>query len=76
MTKIYRDREGNIINIGEWNLRIKIEKDKKGKEVEVITNPLPKGATYTEGEVVVESDGSLFVKDSSLHKVYKKRKIN
>jgi hypothetical protein len=59
-----------IINIGEWNFDIKTESavDAEGNEIEVeiIRNPLPKGAIEVEVEVV-ETQYGRFAKDSSQH---------
>jgi len=48
--KIIKDKNGNLINIGEWD-------DKQGK------NPLPQGATEQDGEVVTGYDGGLYLAD-------------
>lgn len=47
---IYRDKDGNLINIGEWE-------DKDG------LNPLPDGAYSEEAEVVTGFDGGLYLAD-------------
>ena len=48
--KIYRDKNGVCINIGEWD-------DQKGQ------NPLPEGATEHDAEVVTGYDGGLYLVD-------------
>lgn len=53
--KVYRDKNGNVINIGEWDYIITY--DKNGGEVE--NNPLPKDATFKNEEIVILSDGGL-----------------
>ena len=70
MEKIIVDKDGNVINIGDWDFQKTTALDKDGNEIEVILNPLPEGAIESEGELVTEKDGSVFVKDSKLHKAY------
>ena len=48
--KIIKDKDGNLINIGDWN-------DNQGK------NPLPEGATEHDAEVVTGYDGGLYLAD-------------
>lgn len=48
--KIYRDKDGNCINIGDWD-------DKEG------LNPIPDGAYEDEAEVIKGWDGGLYVAD-------------
>ena len=48
--KIIRDKDGNLINIGDWDF-------KEG------TNPLPEGATEHDAEVVVGYDGGKYLFD-------------
>lgn len=48
--KIIRDKDGNLININDWD-------SKEGK------NPLPEGATEQEAEVVKGYDGGLYLAD-------------
>jgi hypothetical protein len=48
--KIIKDKDGNLINIGDWN-------DNQGQ------NPLPQGATEHEAEVVTGYDGGLYLAD-------------
>lgn len=51
--KIYRDVNGNLINIGEWDYCVRVS-----ESGEKITNPLPDGAYEELANVVVDSDGS------------------
>lgn len=53
--KVYRDQDGKVINIGEWNYIITFDKD----GAKVINNPLPEGATFSEEEIVKLNDGGL-----------------
>jgi hypothetical protein len=48
--KIIRDKNGNLINIGDWD-------DKEGK------NPLPEGATEHDAEVVEGYDKGFYLAD-------------
>jgi len=50
--KIIKDKDGNLINIGDWD-------DNTGK------NPLPQGATEHDLEVVTGYDGGLYLADDS-----------
>ena len=54
MMKIYKDSDGNLINIGEWDYAYSNE---------VATNPLPEGATSEEADVVTGYDGGLYLAD-------------
>jgi len=53
MTKVIRDKDGGIINIGEWDYGLKDEE---------ITNPLPEGAVESDEEVDTMPDKSRIVK--------------
>lgn len=48
--KIIKDKNGNLINIGDWNSH-------EG------SNPLPEGATEHDAEVVTGYDGGLYLAD-------------
>jgi hypothetical protein len=48
--KIIKDKDGNLINIGDWN-------DNQGQ------NPLPQGATEHDAEIVTGYDGGLYLAD-------------
>ena len=52
--KIYRDAQGNLINIGEWD-ECQVE-DEDGNIV--INNPIPDGAVESDEDVVTAIDGS------------------
>jgi hypothetical protein len=53
--KIYRDKNGVCINIGDWDYQI--------DETEKQHNPLPVDATEDEAEVVTGWDGGLYLAD-------------
>lgn len=56
--KVYRDAQGNLINIGEWDEH-RVE-DEQGNIV--INNPLPADAVESDEEVVAGADGGRYVK--------------
>lgn len=53
--KIYRDAQGNCINIGEWDYMF--------NESNNITNPLPVGAYEDQADVITGWDGGLYLVD-------------
>lgn len=57
---IIRDKNGTVINIGPWDY---IE-ETLGDGSVIQHNPLPEGATSTEGEIVTLPDGGLAAADS------------
>lgn len=59
--KVYRDKAGSVVNIGEWDYQIEEEFDGEEKIGEIITNPLPQDLVVSEEEVVVCEDGSKVV---------------
>lgn len=71
--KVFKDKQGNIVNIGDWNYDIKtdIAKDKDGNEIEVeiVRNPLPDGYVEVMADVIETDDGK-FVKDSKQHLLF------
>ncbi|MCE5368486.1 hypothetical protein [Klebsiella oxytoca] len=68
MMKVYRDKDGKVINIGEWDY---MEEeilgeivDEESKAVSLVKrtirhNPVPEGATFTEEDVITLSDGGI-----------------
>lgn len=56
--KVYRDAQGNLINIGEWDEN-RVE-DEQGNIV--IKNPLPADAVESEEDVVTGADGGKYLK--------------
>lgn len=59
--KVIRDKEGKVINIGEWDFQKSIITEDDGSEYVVIGNPFPDGATESEEDVVTGWDGGLYV---------------
>lgn len=53
--KIYRDKDGKCINIGEWNYMV----DENGN----VMNPLPEDAVESNEEVITGWDDGLYVYD-------------
>lgn len=56
--KIYRDAQGNLINIGEWD-EGRVEDDNGNI---VINNPLPADAVESDEEIVTGADGGKYLK--------------
>lgn len=56
--KVYRDAQGNLINIGEWNEH-RVE-DENGSIV--VKNPMPSDAVESDEEVVTGADGGKHLK--------------
>ncbi|HIB0235175.1 TPA: hypothetical protein ACWSRY_004858 [Escherichia coli] len=64
MMKVIRDKDGNVINIGEWDyMEESIEDPETGDVTTVRYNPLPAGATSADEEVVELPDGGLAAKN-------------
>lgn len=60
MMKVIRNKEGKVINIGEWDyMEEHIEDQETGEFTIAEHNPLPEGATSSDEEVVELSDGGL-----------------
>jgi len=53
--KIIKDKDGNLINIGDWDFKV--------DENQRVKNPLPEGATEHDAEVVTGYDGGLYLAD-------------
>lgn len=53
--KIIKDKDENLINIGDWDFKIDVSQQ--------IQNPLPEGATEHDAEVVTGYDGGLYLAD-------------
>lgn len=51
---VYRDKDGNVINIGEWDFVCTVCEGGS----EAINNPLPNGVTSKIEEVKINEDGS------------------
>lgn len=56
---VFRDHDGNVINIGEWDQMLSLDEENNT----VINNPLPDGATFQEEEILTLPDGGLSVKN-------------
>ena len=55
---VIRNKEGEVINIGEWDRMVEdVEDVTTGEVMQVINNPLPEGATSAEEEIVILDDG-------------------
>lgn len=53
--KVIRNAAGDVINIGDWNYQIYVDDD----GANVITNPMPVGATEANEDVGTRFDGGL-----------------
>ncbi len=63
MMKVYRSEQGDVINLGEWDLAEEIIKKDDDTYETVYHNPLPQGATFKDEEVIVGWDGGLYVEN-------------
>ena len=64
MTKVYRDANGRVVNIGDWDFLedIVINED-TGESITIQHNPLPEGLTISDEVVISGWDGGLYVED-------------
>ena len=60
MQTVIKDKDGNIINIGEWDCFSDTVTDESGGEVVVELNPMPEGAYEDTAEIVTGWDGGLY----------------
>lgn len=60
--KVYRNKDGDIINIGEWEILKSIIVSEDGYEDELTINPIPEGSTITDEEVTMGFDGNYKIK--------------
>lgn len=58
MTTCVFDKNGTLINIGEWDIKLETNEE-TGETIE--RNPLPSGAYTEEREVFVGDDGGLYI---------------
>lgn len=59
LTKIvYRDKDGTVINIGDWDYMESIDPETGEK---IVNNPLPMGYTTKEENIMILPDGGLGV---------------
>lgn len=55
---VIRDKNGKVINIGDWDYMAEdVEDHDTGEVIQVINNPLPEGATFATEEIVTLEDG-------------------
>lgn len=65
MMKVFRDKDGRVINIGEWDyMEEAVEDPATGIVTTVQHNPPPDGATSADEEVVELPDGGLVAAQS------------
>ena len=63
MTKVYRNEQGDLINIGAWDFMEEDVTDSETQKVtRVIHNPLPDGAVESEEETEIGWDGGVYIK--------------
>lgn len=60
--KVYRNLDGKVINIGEWDYMITYDNN----ENEIINNPIPDGVTFDSEEIQKRDDGGLEVVEKSV----------
>ena len=58
--KVCRDASGQVINIGVWDYQLRWDAE---QQQEVVTNPVPEGATFADEQVAIMPDGSKRVVD-------------
>ena len=56
--KIYRNADGQCINIGDWDYQIQIVDG-----IEIISNPLPDDAVESDEETITGWDGGIYAHD-------------
>ncbi len=59
--KVYRTEQGDVINIGEWELGEEVIQKEDGTYETVYRNPIPERSTFSDEEVIVGWDGGLYV---------------
>lgn len=59
--KIYRNANGTVINIGEWDVMSALSEDSDGNLITVEYNPLPEDILVSDEEVITLDDGGLSV---------------
>lgn len=60
MQTVIKDKDGNIINIGDWDCCSDNVTNENGEEVVVELNPMPEGAYEDTVEIVTGWDGGLY----------------
>lgn len=56
---VYRDSNGDVINIGEWVNLISITFDDDGNEISTIINPIPDGYLRSDEDVTIGEAGEI-----------------
>lgn len=59
--KIYRNANGTVINIGEWDVMSALSEDSDGNLITVEYNPLPEDILVSDEEVITLDNGGLSV---------------
>lgn len=59
--KIYRNANGTVINIGEWDVMSALSEDSDGNLITVEYNPLPEDILVSDEEIIMLDDGGLSV---------------
>lgn len=65
MTKIYKDANNNIVNVGDWDFRMKPkfdhnnfqEFDEDNNPVLIASNPMPEGISEHQANIFLDEDG-------------------
>lgn len=57
--KVWRDADGAVVNIGDWDEQIAERDDGQGGTVKSVGNPIPEGVTCTTETVTRREDGGL-----------------
>ena len=52
MQTVIKDKDGNVINIGEWDYQVDTVTNDEGMDIVVELNPMPEGAYEDNVEVV------------------------
>ena len=61
---VFRDENGQVINIGPWNyMEMPVVDEENGELTWVQHNPLPETATSQDEDVIIADDGGLYVVD-------------
>ena len=60
MQKVIKDKDGKIINIGDWDCCSDTVANEEGEDVVIETNPMPEGAYEDTVEIVKGWDGGLY----------------
>lgn len=58
--KVFRDADGVVRNIGEWDTMTETYSDEDGRKIKNVHNPIPEGYIESQEEVVRGPDGGLY----------------